>query len=342
MIDLNAENVVSYLKSAGHLDSQESATATELSGGVSNIVMRINRPSGDDWVIKQSRPQLRTDVPWFSRMDRIHREADVMRILDRFLPTGIVPKIEIEDRDNFWFAMQAIDANHAVWKQQLLDGQVDLSVAAKLGTYLAAIHRETSQRAELTEMLRDQTVFNELRVDPFYRHLANQFADVRPAIESMIEEMAATPICLVLGDFSPKNILITPTGIALVDFETGHRGDPAFDLGFFLSHLLLKTVLHADRFEDYADLTHEFWKTYLAGIQPLKATAFAPHELRRRTFAHLASCMWSRIDATSPVNYLPNDREKNIVRNFSRQLLLSPPETWDQAIQDLRTQTHQP
>ena len=45
------------------------------------------------------------------------------------------------------------------------------------------------------------------------------------------------------ADFSPKNVLITDERIVLVDFETGHLGDPAFDLGFFLSHLLLKTVL---------------------------------------------------------------------------------------------------
>jgi len=44
--------------------------------------------------------------------------------------------------------------------------------------------------------------------------------------------MSAHRICLVLADFSPKNILITDQGIHLVDFETAHYGDPAFDLGF--------------------------------------------------------------------------------------------------------------
>src|ERR1700749_752431 len=88
--------------------------------------------------------------------------------------------------------------------------------------------------------------------------------------------------------------------LLLVDFETGHYGDPAFDLGFFLSHLLLKTVLHRDRFDEYAGLTTAFWQAYLHGMQPLAGNApFAPAELQRRTFAHLAGCMWARIDATS-------------------------------------------
>ena len=45
---------------------------------------------------------------------------------------------------------------------------------------------------------------------------------------------------LVLGDFSPKNILVHSAGLILLDFECAHAGDAAFDLGFFLSHLLLK------------------------------------------------------------------------------------------------------
>ncbi len=342
MYELTADNVIPFLKSAGHLSADEKAVATELGWGVSNIVLRIDREARDDWVIKQSRPQLRTDVPWFSRVDRIHREADVIRALQPLLPAGAVPRLLIENRTNYWFAMQAVDPNHAVWKQQLLDGQVDANVAATLGTYLATIHRETALSPESTSNLTDRTVFNELRTDPFYRHLAEKIDDVRPALETLIDEMTATPVCLVLGDFSPKNILITSTGIALVDFETGHRGDPAFDLGFFLSHLLLKTILHSDRFDEYAALTNNFWKSYLASLQSLVAPAFMPRDLQRRTFSHLGGCMWSRIDATSPVDYLPDERQKNIVRDFSRRLLLDPPETWEQAMDTLQAHIKNP
>ena len=47
---------------------------------------------------------------------------------------------------------------------------------------------------------------------------------------------------LVLGDFSPKNILVHAGGLVLLDFECAHAGDPAFDLGFFLTHLVLKEI----------------------------------------------------------------------------------------------------
>ncbi len=66
------------------------------------------------------------------------------------------------------------------------------------------------------------------------------------------------------ADFSPKNLLVYDggRGLMMVDFETGHYGDPAFDLGFFLSHLVLKAFYHAPRHEPLLELTEQFWIAY--------------------------------------------------------------------------------
>ena len=45
---------------------------------------------------------------------------------------------------------------------------------------------------------------------------------------------------LVHGDFSPKNILIYEGKLILLDHEVFHFGDPAFDVGFALTHFLSK------------------------------------------------------------------------------------------------------
>jgi len=282
-------------------------------------------------------PRVGVDDDLVDRVDRIHREADVMRILHQVLPPGVVPQILFEDRDNYCFAMRAIAAEHTVWKQSLLEGKADPAIAARLGTYLGRIHCETAIHPHLTEPLIDRTVFVELRVDPFYRHLAEKFPEAAPALRQLIEDMRSHADCLVLGDFSPKNILITQDGeITLVDFETGHRGDPTFDLGFFLSHLLLKTIRFADRFDEYALLTTEFWKTYLEELAPLESPNVTPESLLRRTLPHLAACMWSRIDATSPIDYLTTEPQKNSVRQFAQHLLKTPPKTWPQTLSTLK------
>ena len=72
--------------------------------------------------------------------------------------------------------------------------------------------------------------------------------EVAGAVTKVIDRMLATASALCHGDYSPKNILTHSQGFTLVDYETAHWGDPTMDLGFFLSHLLLKAVKrHAER-----------------------------------------------------------------------------------------------
>ena len=61
MLELTADNLVDYLRRRGWL-GDEPAHAELLSGGVSNAVLRVETPSRA-FVVKQSRPQLRTR-PW--------------------------------------------------------------------------------------------------------------------------------------------------------------------------------------------------------------------------------------------------------------------------------------
>jgi 5-methylthioribose kinase len=337
MHEITPANAVTYLHEAGCLARGINAEVAALAWGVSNVVLRVTPAEGSPFVVKQSRKQLRTKDPWFSRLDRIWRETDTMRLLQPLLPAGVVPRVLFEDRENFLFAMEAAPADHFVWKQLLLDGQADASIASQLGSHLAAIHRETAHRPELARRFGDREVFVQLRVDPFYRRVAAACPEVQHQIAQMIDEMFATPVCLVHADFSPKNVLVTGRQLVLVDFETGHYGDPAFDLGFFLSHLLLKTVRHAQRFEEYAGLTTTFWSSYLSGIQPLaKSSPFDPHELHRRTTAHLAGCMWARIDGTSTIDYLHDEADHWRVRDFCRALYEAPATDWQEVILRLR------
>lgn len=337
MRELDEQNVGIYLRERGLVGGTKAPIVQALAWGVSNVVLRVTPAEGDPFVLKQSRAQLRTKDPWFSRLDRIWREVDVMRVLEPLLP-GVVPRVLFEDRENYLFGMEAAPADHVVWKQLLLEGQADTSIASRLGTILATVHRGTALREDVQEQLRDTEVFIQLRIDPFYRRVAEACPEVRAHVETMIAEMFATPVCLVHADFSPKNVLIAGDRIVLVDYETGHYGDPAFDLGFFLSHLLLKTVLHAERFEEYAALSTAFWGTYRAGLQQIANNPpFSPEAIQHRTWPHLAGCMWARIDGTSKVDYLSRQREQDVVRSFCRSLFLDPPEDWVAGLKRLKS-----
>jgi aminoglycoside phosphotransferase (APT) family kinase protein len=338
MFELGPDNLIGYLCDTGRLSPAVAArsSAEVLSGGVSNVVMRVLVPDGEDFVVKQSRAQLRTQAAWFSQPERIWRERDVLEVLSRVTPPGLVPKLLFEDRDNFLFAMEAIPREHIVWKSSLLNGEADASIGRRLGETLALIHDGTTGDSDLRERLGDRTIFDELRLDPFYRFVVERQPELRPALERLIDETLGTATCLVLGDFSPKNILLVPSEsssdgerprLVLVDFETGHFGDPAFDLGFFLSHLLLKTIKHARRADEFLDMVRAFWWAYRgARLQPV---------CEKHTVLHLAACMLARADGKSTVDYLTSEAQ-SLVREVTRDWLLSPPDRVDSAFTDLQ------
>ena len=353
MIELDPHNLIEFLAQTGRLAPDIAATsrAETLSGGVSNVVMRVTVPRGDDFVVKQSRAQLRTQAAWFSQPERIWRERDVLVVLQECTPPRLVPKLLFEDHENFLIAMEAIPREHVVWKTCLLNEDVDPSIAYQLGTVLATIHARTANDVRLIDSLGNRTIFDELRLDPFYRFVAARHSELRPALERLIDETMATQVCLVLADFSPKNILIinenvdsnvsrepSPTPrIALVDFETGHFGDPAFDLGFFLSHLLLKTIRSAARSDIFFEMIREFWSAYRTALMNAvslpDAMQLATYE--RRIVPHLAACMRARVDGKSTVDYLTNEAQ-TFIREATTDWLLSPPDRVESVFRDLQ------
>lgn len=323
--DFDAANILPYLVSRGLIADSGRATAEALAWGVSNVVLRINCVDRDDFVVKQSRPQLRTKADWFSRPDRIYREVETMRCLAEILPAGTVPRIEFEDRSQFLFAMEAVPADHRVWKADLLAGRIDVSLADELGAILATIHQSTAGNDELRERLGDRDVFDELRLDPFYRYLQRSHPPLEQPLGELIDETLAKSLSVVHADFSPKNILLHGGGLTLVDFETGHFGDPAFDLGFFLSHILLKSVGRRQWSGDFVQLASRFWDRYTAGRR-FDDTADARHDqandFTRRSLRHLSACLLARVDGKSPVDYLAEGRQKDFIRRWSSERLL--------------------
>ncbi|HWL08481.1 MAG TPA: aminoglycoside phosphotransferase family protein [Planctomicrobium sp.] len=334
MHELDAANVTTYLVDFGWLPASSATDVQPLAWGVSNLVLRVERPGQSAIVIKQSRPQLRTAIDWFSRCERIYREADVLRAIVPLLPPGTVPRVLFEDRKNYILGLEAIRADHVVWKQRLLNNCLDDTVAESLGTSLGVIHRETAGRPSLLPDAEDWSLFDELRIDPFYRWIARVHPVIEPSVTDLIDEMSRHRVCLVLADFSPKNVLIHADGVSLVDFETGHYGDPAFDLGFFLSHLLLKSLRWRHAMPEWQRLIDTFWKRYQETVDQNSGTPVASAETAVRAVRHLAACLLARIDGKSTVDYLGEPWHPEFVRGLGLSWLQNPPSTLGDALYD--------
>jgi aminoglycoside phosphotransferase (APT) family kinase protein len=321
MLELTAHNVLDYLRQRGWIDNAP-AYADVLSGGVSNQVVRITT-SQRCFVLKQSRPQLRTRDAWFSDLDRIYREQEVMQALHPFLP-GVVPKVLYVDRPNYVYAMSHAPLAAKVWKTELLDGQIDLDLGKKVGQALGRIHQVSAQNAKGFEAFRDHNVYVQLRVDPFYRRVQERRPECAAAIEPIIQDMLTLKEALCHGDYTPKNILVHGSSFTLVDYETAHLGDPTMDLGLFLTHLTLKAVRAPSRSAELIALMRAFWQSYCGVVR-----FCARQELERRGVRHLCVCLLARIDGTSPVDYLPEEAKRELVRQLGRAILLDHAEKWE-------------
>jgi len=339
MFEITAHNAADYLHSAGRVAAGETIKIRELPGGVSNVVLLVElHECGERFVVKQARGRLRVSQEWLCPVERIWHEVESLRLCREIVgggsaksPRAVVPAILWEDHLNYAYAMTAAPAEHTTWKQMLLAGDVESSrpLAMACGRLLARLHAGSWPGKDMADLLYEATYFVQLRIEPYYYHVARLHADLAPAIEQLIESVWENRRCFVHGDFSPKNLLVWPGHVMLIDFEVGHCGDPAFDLGFFLTHLVLKCIWAGERQSEYLELATQFWRTYrttlaaVVGNDQLVA-------IEQRMLVHLAACMLARVDGKSPVDYLAEDQRER-VRRLARSWIVDPPKTWDQA-----------
>jgi hypothetical protein len=123
----------------------------------------------------------------------------------------------------------------------------------------------------------------------------------------------------------------------LIDFETGHFGDPAFDLGFLTSHLVLKWIYHAkanDQAWEFWHLVEAFWRAYLPVVEAA-AGAEDIADLEPRMLQNLGGCLLARLEGKSPVEYLTDETKRATVRGLAASFLTSGETRLDQLLKKL-------
>jgi 5-methylthioribose kinase len=294
-----------------------------LSGGVSNRTVLVCRENGDRWVLKQALDKLRVAVDWFSSPLRIHREALGIRWLAELAPAGTVPALLFEDHQQHLLAMQAVPAPCDNWKSRLLQGDVDYELVQQFGTILGTIHRNSwMRRAELSDQFEDTQFFESLRIEPYYSYTATQVPESQPFYEQLIHETRASRLTVAHGDYSPKNILLHRGRLFLIDHEVIHFGDPAFDLGFSLTHLLSKSHLLKPLRTQYADAAQRYWLAYCSALGDVPWSS----SLQVRAVQHTLGCLLARVRGRSPLEYL-NAEQRTLQAKCVLQLIRDIPDT---------------
>ncbi len=328
-ITLTPETAERYLSQRGTISEPTVIEATALGGGVSNHVIMVETET-DCLVLKQPRPNLAVEADWPADVDRVHNEAAATRVYQSILEEteipATVPAVRFEDVENTIVGFECAPENARMWKRDLLDGAVDERVAETVGRVLGRVHSEAADDPTKLAPFESKRPFEQLRIDPYHRTVADRHPDVADAVNAATERLLDSDRTLVHGDYSPKNVLVEDTErfrAWVLDFEVAHCGDPSFDTAFMLNHLFIKSVYNAEIGAEYRSAAKAFFDAYRANV---------PWDIEAETIEELGVLMLARVDGKSPVEYVEKAETKEILRRVAKRTLT-------ESIRDLETFT---
>lgn len=316
--DDGARTILVVLRRMGLVEPGEDVRFTPLTGGVSSDIHLVET-ARRRFCVKRALARLKVAAVWEVPTGRNAAEAAWIRQVGSWLPDA-VPSLLGEDEALGLFAMAFLPPEHnPVWKAQLLDGQVDIAFAGRVGSDLGRIHAASAREPGLAARFAHDAIFGPIRIEPYLLATARAHPDLSAEIEAIAARTLATKKALVHGDVSPKNILCGERGPVFLDAECACFGDPAFDLAFCLNHLLLKGARRGMPRGAYRDAFEALTDAYLPGIDWEERSA-----LEGRAAALLPVLFLARVDGKSPVEYLREEGERETVRRFARPLIADP------------------
>lgn len=308
--------LIDYLRETSRIAPDESPRVQRLAGGVSNRTMLVTRDAGEAWVVKQALAKLRVAVDWFSDPARIHREAAGLRYLEKVCPPGSITPLVFEDDEHHLLAMQAVAEPHENWKTMLLAGDLHDDHVDQFADILAAIH--SAPGGEQT--FDDRGYFESLRLEPYYTYTGTQVSEAAAFYSGLVASNRARRLAVVHGDYSPKNVLVRGGRLILLDHEVIHFGDPAFDLGFAMTHLLSKAHHVRDHRDAFADAAVRFWLRYHGQVN---FDDLEPHAVR-----NTLGCLLARVAGRSTLEYM-SEEQRAVQRRTVLKLINNFPQTVD-------------
>jgi len=278
---LTDSNLPDYLRNLGLVGEGDLVAVEKAGDGNINWVRRARLRDGRSWIVKQARPALERFPQYQVSTERIVFEARYYAVARPLDPVGVCPAIHHFDEGERVLVLE--DLGDAERLDALLARGGDGRAPARaLARFLAAVHGATAGDASLLDRF-DGDAMRHLHGDhifalPFAPDAEAEFPlapavaeRARPLRARAFRELAAAAYAryreprgaLVHGDVQAGNVLLPPQGAKLLDAEIAHVGDPAFDLGTLVAHLLLAAVA-AGRAQAALPAVQEAWDTYRA------------------------------------------------------------------------------
>jgi 5-methylthioribose kinase len=301
--ELDESNVSEYLRGLGLLAPGEAAAVEAAGDGNINWVRRVRGQAGRRWILKQARPALERFPEYEVSTERLVFEARYCEVTAPFDEDRVRPEILHFDEGERVLVLE--DLGDAERLDHALARGADLTTPLiALARFLGRVHagtRDTALAARFAngemQRLHGDHIFhlpyrdNDFPLSPALRARAEQlWRDTRlvERIDACHERYLEPRGALVHADVQSGNVLLAPRGPVLLDAEIAHLGDPAFDAGILLAHVLLPGIARGEARSSEA-LADQTWSAYAEahGPENLPAHAdvlrYAGIELLRRT-----------------------------------------------------------
>ena len=142
---------------------------------------------------------------WLADQRRSIVEARAVELYNSISPMN-VPRLIDSDPEMFTLVINRAPRSSRVWKTELLSGIVEPEIGFTLGQILRSWHA-LGRTEEVRESFLEAELFEQLRVNPFYRVVSEKNHSLSHRIKDLIYDLENDRSTIVHGDFSPKNIL---------------------------------------------------------------------------------------------------------------------------------------
>ncbi len=231
--------------------------AQSLSGGLLNYVWRVTGDSHSNprsMIIKWSPPFIASipDVELDPQRSSIEAKA-----LTAFEPgdalAGVgeakvrAPYLYLVDEDQHFLAMEDLDdwPDLGAWLRSGSHSDTEAEVMGEaIGQFIGKLHRASTYRSDLAQQFNNSAI-QRTRLEFQYKNIQQyaQNASIPDANEigrramTYGEKLQEPGLTLIMGDLWPPSILVTGSGLRIIDWELAHYGRPSQDIGHLAAHL---------------------------------------------------------------------------------------------------------
>ena len=124
MREIDDSTAAGYLSDMGWVPKDAEVLVRELSGGVSNIVLRVDVAGKPPFVLKQCRERLRVPMEWQAPLERIWTEYTCLQLLHSLLPQGAGSRNSVR-RSPELFVCDDLRTGRVCHMENSLDGRPD-------------------------------------------------------------------------------------------------------------------------------------------------------------------------------------------------------------------------